>query len=269
MPLALIEASIVPLHGALALPQVDVVGALVTIARLPREHPLAMLHIGGELTLILVAVRPLVLFPFSSSMLEPVMEVADVGRAVAPPIMAETFGTAPSIVAGVGVTVGENVSTLAMLEGVEPLTLVAVPVLPLVHTEAINATMAPLTNVAVPLDTLPCAIAMFDLLLPFTVINLATGPGVNAFSMWLIVEKEAQVSAATAKDLKPLSVSAIVFPFTFVNVAVCVDEHAETVALTLRQDALVKGVLGSFDTKLFSVFDLVVVEKLRDHYVLV
>ena len=187
MPLTLVKATIVPLHSTLTLPLVEMVGALVAIARLPRKHPLTVLHIGGEIAFILVTVRPFVLFPLASAMLQPVMKVSDVSRTIAPSIVAKTLGSAPSIVTSVGVPVGEDVGALAMLERVEPFTLVSVAVLPLVHTVAINATLAPFTNVAVPLDTLPRAVAMLDLLLPFTVIHLATRPCVNALPMGLIV----------------------------------------------------------------------------------
>ena len=40
-------------------------------------------------------------------------------------------------------------------------------------------------------------------------------------------------------------------------------------AFALSQDTLVESVLGPLDTELFSIFDLIEIEQLRDHNVLI
>ena len=127
-------------------------------------------------------------------------------------------------------------------------------------TVAIHLAIAPLTDVALTMDTLPSAEAMLHLLLPFAIVNFAVRPSVNALTVRLIVEEEANVPAPTAEDLITSAVSPIVLPLALINMAIGINQDTKTMPFTLSQDTLIERVLGPFDAKLLRIFDLIEIE---------
>ena len=81
-----------------------------------------------------------------------------------------------------------------MLETVLPLSFVPVTIFPHVNAIAGSFRLAPLSNVGVPIDALPDALAFLESAAPFTLVNLAIRPCVNAFAMRFPAEKLAFVS---------------------------------------------------------------------------
>ena len=121
--------------------------ALVPIARLPCERPITMLHVVEEVTLILIAVRPFVLFPLPSAIFDPISEVSDVAGPIVPLVSAEAMRFAELILASVNIPILERVCSLAMLETVDKFTLIPITVLPLMHTIAMILSVFPLADV--------------------------------------------------------------------------------------------------------------------------
>lgn len=268
-PLALIVAAIAPLHGSKSITMVEVVVALVAIARLPLKDAVPMLHVVHELAIVLVAVRPLVFLPTSVPVFESVLEVSNVRGSALPLIVSEAFRLAIGVGATVRVSIGEDVRTFAMLEAVEPFTFISVAIFPKVHSVAIHFAVAPLADVAFALDAFPSAIAMLDRLLPFSVVNFAVRPRVDALAVRLVAQVKADVLRAVAENLKAVAVASIVQPFALVDPSIRVDKNTQAVALSFDECALIQRVLRPLDLKLVGFHDLAVVKELRNHGVLV
>ena len=128
------------------------------------------------------------------------------------------------------------------------------------NTVAIHLAIAPLTDVALAMDALPSAEAMLHLLLPFAIVDFAIRPRVNALTVRLIVEEEANVPAPTAEDLVTSTVSPIVLPLALINMAIGINQDTKTMSFTLGQDTLIERVLSPLDAKLFGIFDLIEIE---------
>ena len=81
------------------------------------------------------------------TILKSVREVPNIASAILPSVLTESVRSSPRVSPNVDITVGEDVSTLPMLETVQPLTLVAVTILPLMDAVPFNFAVLPLSNV--------------------------------------------------------------------------------------------------------------------------
>ena len=147
VPLTLVETPIVPLHSALALALVHPVVSLVSIAGLPLEDALPVLHIIPEVAIVLIAVRSTILFPLSWSIFQAIGEVSDIRCTISPAVGAKTMRLAIFILTLIRVAILVFVSAFAMLESVKKFALVAITIFPLVHTIAGDLAFLPLANV--------------------------------------------------------------------------------------------------------------------------
>ena len=115
LPCSLVEAPIAPLHSALASAQVVVIVSLISVPRLPGEDALSLLHVIEEFTIILVAIRSIILLPPAVAVLQPVAKVADVGCSIAPLVVTKAFRSASEVVTSVRISIGEDIGTLPVL----------------------------------------------------------------------------------------------------------------------------------------------------------
>lgn len=224
-----------------------------------------MFHVVEEDTIILVAVRPPIFFPFSSPVLESAREVADVARPVLPLVIAKSVRLAKLVISSVAVAVPKDVSSLAVLQIVLPFAFVAIPILPLVDAIAVDLAIAPLPDIRVALEALPQAKALLDVLLPLSIVDLTVRPSEDSLPMDLIVEVLPDILRPIAEQFVPSPVAAIVLPFAFVYPTVVIDQDSKAHAFALNQSALVERILRPFNAKLLSFAKLVVVKQLRKH----
>ena len=115
LPCSLVEAPIAPLHSALASAQVVVIVSLISVPRLPGEDALSLLHVIEEFTIILVAIRSIILLPPAVAVLQPVAKVADVGCSIAPLVVTKAFRSASEVVTSVRISIGEDIGALPVL----------------------------------------------------------------------------------------------------------------------------------------------------------
>lgn len=78
-----------------------------------------------------------------------------------------------------------------MLEPHDPNTFVAVSIGPRVDPVAVRLALVPFSNVAVLIGAPPNAVALFDALKPFAVVDFTIFPGVYALSVGLALLEEA------------------------------------------------------------------------------
>lgn len=118
-----------------------------------------------------------------------------------------------------------------MSEALEPFALIFISVGEDVHTVALGLGVEPLADVRFSVCALPNAVTVLYSLLPLSVVDFAVFPLVDALSICLSVFMSAVVEVAVCKDFVPTAVSAVLEPLSFVNTAVLVDEDAEALAL--------------------------------------
>ena len=128
-----------------------------------------MLHVIQEIAIIVVAVRPLVLLPFTMGILEPISKVSNIAGSVLPPVLTESVWSSLSVSPDVDVAVGEDVRALPVLQAVDPLALVPVTVLPLVDAIPFDFAVLPLSDVLLSIGplimTLAADLVVFELTL--------------------------------------------------------------------------------------------------------
>ena len=147
-----------------------------------------MLHIIEEVSLVLIAVRSIVLFPLTGAVLDSIREVSDVAGPIVPLVGTKAMRFAKLVLTSVNVSILERICSFAMLKTVNEFALVAIPVFPLMYTVAVIPTVFPLADVRLPIDSFPYAEALLDAIKPFTVIYFTIRPSECSLSMQLIVE---------------------------------------------------------------------------------
>lgn len=267
-PLTLVVGAIFPLHLTEAFSEIHPVVALISISALPDKDTRTVLHIIEEVSLILVAIWSTIFPPLTSTVFDPVGEVADIRSPVLPFVAAETVWFTRVVVTSVGVSICEQLSTLAIFQIVFPFTFVPVAILPLMDTVAVNFATTPLSDVGFAVDTLPDAEAVFDTLLPFTIVDFVVRPRENTLSVRLVVQILTNVLRAVREKLIPSAIALIILPLALVHPSIVVDEDAEALALPRKQSASIESILSPFDAKLFRLLDLIIFKELGDHFVL-
>ena len=120
-----------------------------------------MLLILQVLSLILITgLAILVLPPQPSARLETFFKLADIQSPIDPVVGALTMRLTLMILTHIGVTVSEDVCSVAMLQALLPFTLVPVSIGPYVHSITMSLGVLPLPNVRVTQQALPHAITM-------------------------------------------------------------------------------------------------------------
>ena len=150
MPLAFVAAPIMPLHATFTLPLVHVILALKAITGLPLEYTKAMLHVIPKVTIILVAVWPIIFLPATCSIFESICEVTYIRRSVLPLVSAESMWLSILVITGVRVSDIVIVSALTMFKAIDKLTFESVAIFPLIDSVAIYFSIAPLSYVRFP-----------------------------------------------------------------------------------------------------------------------
>jgi hypothetical protein len=115
-PFTLVGAAVSPEHLTLAVSFVLDVVSSIDVARLPLENPVSVFHSHMESTLVFVGLRAWLFAPFAMALLSAFDKVAGVRRSILPLISPTTVGLAVLVRPSKLVTVGKNVSALAMLE---------------------------------------------------------------------------------------------------------------------------------------------------------
>jgi hypothetical protein len=163
--------------------------SFVVIAWFPNKNAVSMLHICNECASVVVAVRSLILPPFSFSMFEPVFKLPCIRCAVSPFISALTVRLTFAVHTLKWISVCKNISSVPVLEWIEPLSFVFVPVFPNMNYPTLNMAWIPLSDVALALFAFPDSNALFYAFLPLTVVNFTILPCVYSFSMCFIILK--------------------------------------------------------------------------------
>ena len=148
-PLALITATVCPIHLSVAISFIFFVLTLVDVSTGPLEHSIPVLSITQVVTFIAVTLRAAGAAPLPLAFFHSSLEVAHVARAIRPGVLTFSVGFTIDVLTCVGVAVHENVSACAMLQTPVPFAFIPVAVLPCVHAVAVGFTLMPFANVTV------------------------------------------------------------------------------------------------------------------------
>jgi len=137
LPFALIAGAILPVHLTIARPLVILVAPFVVVATFPHEDAHAIFLVILVATLVHVAVCGVeTLPPLALATLEAIAELPDVDAAIFPLILSLAFGLTVHVGPRKTVAIREKIRSLSMLQTVQPLSFVAISVLPLMDAVA-------------------------------------------------------------------------------------------------------------------------------------
>jgi len=213
------------------------------------------------MSFILITGWTFILFPLSFARLEAFSEISDISSPVAPLVLAKAIWFSKIIIARVNVTVLEDVRPLSMLETVLPLSFVPIAVLPRVNTIAFNLAIFPLAHVVVPVKTLPDTEAMLYTFDPLSIVYLPIPPSINPFAFRFVHDELPYVFASIWKEFKSSTVPLFIFPLSFKNSAISVNQNTKTLSLTILKTAFVQAFFVTFDAKVFLFCELTEVKK--------
>lgn len=194
--------------------------------------------------------------------------MANISCTVRPLVLTESAWFAISIRASVDVAIVEYISALPMLQWVLPLSLVSIPVFPLVHPIAFYFIVGPLPDVRVTKDAFPDAKALFLASQEFTVVYFPVSPCKNALAICFVFLIHAYVLAAICKLFKASAVAMFIKPFAFVNPATSINQDSKAVALLSLKLPFEKTFPIPFDSEVLLIFKLVVNKKLWKHLII-
>lgn len=161
-PLALVDTGISPPHLTVPIALILFVLAFVQVSTRPGEDTIALLLIHTIVSFVLVALlltsTALTTFPFAFSMLETILKLTNVERAILPGILTFTIWLTVFVLTCVDISISKYVCSLSMLQALLPLALVPVPVLPGVHPVALRLRLPPLPYVGVVIQPTPDSI---------------------------------------------------------------------------------------------------------------
>ena len=232
LPLAAINASIGPVHLAVALFHIVLVFTLVIAATCPSELTLSMLHVLDILAFVSVGdFITAGFFPDTFTLLHAFDKNARVCVSISPAILAVSIGFAIVVLAEVDVAVSESVGALAVPQTELPLALVSVTVRPLVLPVPMCFILVPLADIAVPCHALPHTVAVLDAILPFTVIGVPVHPSVEALARDFAQIVLTQVLIPIAEPLIALAVALVLHPVTLVHPSDLVDTDTRSMPM--------------------------------------
>ena len=226
-PLTLVHRTIRPFHFSMPVPFVLHIISFIPIPTFPGEHSLSVLLVIEVVSFVLVRIHVLALLPLPFPLFQPFHEVAQVRSSRLPPVLPVPLWTPESVLASEGVAIAEDVGASAVLEAVDPLALVLVPILPRVHSVALGFALLPLANVAVSVDTPPNPLPVLHPIDPLALEYLAILPSVDASSMRFVVTEISLVRVAIDIVLDPLPMSFVILPLPLVLPAFVVNHHSE------------------------------------------
>lgn len=248
--------------------------SLVLVARLPVEDAKAVLfvilvHPFVRVTLGLPVLVSLLFLPFSVTVFQTVDELASVATSILPLVLPEPFRLSIAVLANVAVAIRKKVGSVSLAEALQPLSFILVAVGKDMDAIALRLRVHPLTDVRLAIGALPDTVAVFDAFQPLSVVDLSIFPLVNAFSICLSVLKGAMVRVPVRKDFETAPVSLVLEPLTLVDSTIQVNEHSKTFSLPLMvQLSSVDAVFILLDTKVGASADLIVIELIADHFIL-
>jgi hypothetical protein len=110
-------------------------------------------------------------------------KLSSVVTAVFPFVLSEAFGLAINILTNEYVSVREEVRTITMSEALLPFSLVLIAISPDMDSVTISFRIVPLAYVALSMDTFPDTISNFSSIFPLSIVDFATLPGINSFTL--------------------------------------------------------------------------------------
>ena len=228
-----------PSHLTQALAHIFGIRAVVDIAGLPLEYAIAVLVVGLELAFILVAIRSIAFLPLAVAVLETLFEVAKIASSIGPLVLSEPFRFALDVLPVVLVAIRKDVCPLPVLERIQPFSLVAIAILPLVHSVALNFTFRKFAHIRVTETTLPDAVPVLLALDELPVVDFAGWPRQDALAVRFIIAEHPDVLVTVRKQFKPFALPLFVLPLAFIDPAGFIDKNTETVASFAVQASLV------------------------------
>jgi len=163
LPLAFVAGAISPVHFTVAVALVILVAPLVDVAALPSELAHTRLLVVDVASFVHVAILCIESFtPFAFSVLEAFFELTDVDASVFPFVLTNSLRPSALVGACKNITVRKDIRSLSVLQAVQPLALISVSILPLMHSVAISLRVFPLPDVRVAKDTFPDTLAFLE-----------------------------------------------------------------------------------------------------------
>lgn len=159
LPVAAVEASVLPVHLAVATSHVVLIVALVEVATSPRIYSVPVFFIVLELALVLVAAAGSSL-PQAVATPQAIAEVAFVVLAVRPIKLAESIEFSLAVLAFVEVSVVEMLHALTIFDEIDKAALITTALRFSKHSEAIGLAFSPLSYVRVSFVVPPHACAV-------------------------------------------------------------------------------------------------------------
>lgn len=168
-PVAFVNTAVRPVHLSVPITQIVLITTFIGVPAGPVELAVALLSVHKVLPFIPVGRGVPALRPLAMAMLHPVHKLAFINRVVLPGVLAVPVSFAKFVAAEVDVPIDEDVSALAVLETVLPVTFVLIPVAPDVHAFAVGAAVLPLADVVLAFDSPPDAVAVFQAAFPLAI----------------------------------------------------------------------------------------------------
>ena len=225
-PLALVAASIFPIHLTIPVPFIVLVATLIVIPGLPSKNTYSCFLIVLVRAFVHIAVLGVEsLLPFTLAMFEAVLEFSNVYAPIFPLVLALTLRLAIDVDSCEDIAICKEIRTLPVLKAVQPLSFESVAIFPLMNSVASGLGLVPLTDVAVTKDSLPDTLAFFEPVCPLTFVYLAVGPCVNTFAVRLAVEEVALISVSVRIAFHATTTSGIILPLAFIDARFAILHH--------------------------------------------
>ena len=128
----------------------------------------------------------------------------------------------------------------------------------------------PLSYVRITLNAFPYSVALFDSLVPFTIVDLTIFPCIDTFTMSFSIFKLSEVCISIRISFKSLTVPQIIQPTALIYSHIWVDHNSLSMpdVFTLHL-ALIDGIFEFFDDEILRWLDVIIVEHWTNHGVII